>query len=76
MLSRLADDREQEQRLKKLLRQGPFSPPVFRLVESLDAFIDYGPAFQEYLAAQGVPQACTRLGLNQRKRHSIHAKVG
>ncbi|KAF5332121.1 hypothetical protein D9611_008183 [Ephemerocybe angulata] len=64
-----------EPRLKKMLEQGTYSPAILRLIESLDAFVDYGPSFQEYLASHNVLAACGGIGLQQRKRNDVHPKV-
>ncbi|TEB33080.1 hypothetical protein FA13DRAFT_1754203 [Coprinellus micaceus] len=62
------------QRLKAMLQQGSYSPPVLRLIESLDAFVDSGPSFQEFLASRKVYSTCLSVGLHQRERHNVHPK--
>ncbi|EAU90186.1 hypothetical protein CC1G_05724 [Coprinopsis cinerea okayama7 len=61
-------------RLKKLLEQGLHSPSMIRLIESLDVFVDSGPAFQEYLQSQDVIGISRALGIRQRRRNRIHSK--
>lgn len=61
--------------LKVMLQQGPYSPAVLRLIESLDAFIDFRFNFQEYLAFQNVGTVCEKVGLQLRGRNTIFSKV-
>lgn len=66
---------QQGPRLKPMLQQGSYAPSMLRLIESLDAFVDFGPSFQEYIASQEVYTTCRSIGLHQRKRNSVHPKV-
>ncbi|TFK23219.1 hypothetical protein FA15DRAFT_670717 [Coprinopsis marcescibilis] len=61
-------------RLKKLLEQGMHSPSMIRLTQSLDAFIDTGPAFQEFLNSHDALGLGEGLGIRQRRRNRIHPK--
>ncbi|KAH6916364.1 hypothetical protein BKA70DRAFT_1179846 [Coprinopsis sp. MPI-PUGE-AT-0042] len=61
-------------RLKKLLEQGLHSPSIIRLIESLDVFVDTGPAFQDYLHSQSVIEISEELGIRQKRRNTVQPK--
>ncbi|KAH6888999.1 hypothetical protein BKA70DRAFT_1235164 [Coprinopsis sp. MPI-PUGE-AT-0042] len=62
-------------RLKKLLEQGLHSPSMIRLIESLDVFVDTGPAFQDYLHSQNVIDLSEELSIRQKRRNTVQPKV-
>ncbi|KAF8993752.1 hypothetical protein BDQ17DRAFT_1252430 [Cyathus striatus] len=63
-----------EEQLGKLLSRGQYSPRVYRLVESMDAFVDHKEAFGKYVEAQDVVSVAGELGLRIREVNKIHPK--
>jgi hypothetical protein len=51
------------------------SPAVLKLVESLDAFIDHEPVFEEYLYKEEADAIAEKCELRRRAFHRIHPKV-
>ncbi|TFK39511.1 hypothetical protein BDQ12DRAFT_603633 [Crucibulum laeve] len=63
-----------ESQLQKIFAQGPQSPALYRLVESMDAFVDHEDSFLEYLEGQHTAVIADNLGLRLREVNHIHAK--
>ncbi|KAF8211095.1 hypothetical protein K438DRAFT_1752810 [Mycena galopus ATCC 62051] len=62
-------------KMKTIFAQGLRSPALFRIVESLDAFHDNEPAFQEYLNDQDAERSAAAFDLQLRPTHRVHPKV-
>ncbi|PFH53232.1 hypothetical protein AMATHDRAFT_138007 [Amanita thiersii Skay4041] len=58
----------------KLLTQDMRSPVLYRLVHSLDVFLDHESAFHEYLQQQNSDVVLKKLRLRLRKTHQVHPK--
>lgn len=46
-----------------------------QLIDSLDAFIDHGKVFREYLGAEQADMAAKDLGLRVRRYNRVNSKV-
>ncbi|KAG6901283.1 hypothetical protein C0995_014251 [Termitomyces sp. Mi166 len=61
-------------KLEGVLAHGTKSPTLMRLLESLDAFVDHGKAFREYLCAEQVDVTSKDLGLRVRRCNRVNPK--
>lgn len=75
MASILTEVVRQEVKMKTVFAQGLRSPALFRIFESLDAFHDNEPAFQEFLNDQDADRSAVAFDLQLRPKHRVIPKV-
>ncbi|KAJ7863191.1 hypothetical protein B0H13DRAFT_2070916 [Mycena leptocephala] len=63
-----------EVKMKTVFAQGLRSPALFRIFESLDAFHDNEPAFQEFLNDQDAGRSAIAFDLQLRSKHRVIPK--